>query len=86
MNDRIKKLIGEPEPIEESMNIYSRAGTKVKFLDKNGYDSQREYARKFFSKGNILTVSDIEVGSFSSTVEFEEFPGKMFNTVMFGKV
>ena len=58
-------------------------GRKVKYLNKNGYDHDRERANKFFKEGEILTVKEIYVDSWSSTVEFEEFPGKVFNTVMF---
>ena len=61
----------------------SPMGRKLVFLDKNGYDLEREYAREFFSKGDILTVKEIYVGRSSSTVEFDEYPNKQFNTVMF---
>jgi hypothetical protein len=61
-------------------------GRKVIFLNKNGYDSEREYARKLFSEGDILTVKEIYVNRCSSEVEFEEYPGKMFNTIMFGDI
>ena len=65
------------------MDIYSPAGTVVYFLDENGYDSEREHAREHLVKGQVLTVSEIDVGGWSSSVEFEELPGKWFNTVMF---
>ena len=65
------------------MDIYSPAGTVVYFLDENGYDSERERAREHLVKGQVLTVSEIDVGVWSSSVEFEELPGKWFNTVMF---
>jgi hypothetical protein len=66
-----------------SMDIYSPTGTKVKFLDENGYEFDKSAARRFFSKGQTLTVKTIAVGGWVSYVEFEECPGKMFNTVMF---
>jgi hypothetical protein len=68
----------------KTMDIYSPSGTTVYFLDENGYDSDREMARKHFTKGQALTVKDVDVGSWSSTVTFKELPGKWFNTVMFG--
>lgn len=68
----------------KTMDIYSPSGTTVYFLDQNGYDSERETARKYFIEGEILTVKGINVGSWSSSVEFNELPGKWFNTVMFG--
>lgn len=58
-------------------------GRKVKYLDDNGYDADRKCANKLMKKGDILTVHEIYVGCSSSDVEFEEFPGKHFNTVMF---
>lgn len=66
------------------MDIYSAPGTTVYFLNKNGYDSQRTEAAKIFTEGQALTVKNIDVGGWSSSVEFEELPGKWFNTVMFG--
>jgi hypothetical protein len=69
----------------KTMDIYAAWGTTVYFLDKNGYDSQREDARQYFTKGQALTVANIDVGSSSSTVTFKELPGKWFNTVMFGQ-
>lgn len=64
----------------------SPKGRKVRFLDENGWDSDLERARKFFNKGDILTVEEIHVGRSSSEVIFQEFPDKMFNTVMFEDV
>ena len=61
-------------------------GRKVVFLDDNGYDIEREHARELFAKGTELTVKEIYVGGSNSTVEFMEYPGKKFNTVMFADV
>lgn len=59
------------------------AGRKVYFLNKNGYDSEREYAATFFEEGQVLTVQEIYVGRSNSKVSFVECPDKTFNTVMF---
>ena len=64
----------------------SPKGRKVIFLNDNGYDIQREIANRYFSKNTILTIKEIYVGRGSSEVEFEEFPNKKFNTVMFADV
>ena len=61
----------------------SPRGRKVVFLNYNGYDSDLEYARNFFSEGAELTIKEIYVGRSGSTVEFAEYPDKQFNTVMF---
>lgn len=58
-------------------------GRKVKYLNDNGYDIEREVANKHFTEGQILTVKEIYVGRSSSEVEFVELEGKRFNTVMF---
>lgn len=64
----------------------SPRGRKVRFLDKNGYSSQLDVARKCFDKGDILTVKEIYVDRSSSSVEFLEVSNKRFNTVMFEDV
>lgn len=65
------------------MNIYAPPGSEVRYLDKNGYDIQRENAKKAgLVKGEIYIVSDIEVGRSSSVVFLEGFKDG-FNTVMF---
>jgi hypothetical protein len=86
MNDERNKSLAAKvaRPKFKLLDIYSPAGTKAYFIDENGYDSQREEARKFFTKGQVLTVKRIDVESWSSSVTFEELPGKWFNTVMFG--
>jgi len=61
-------------------------GRKVRFLNENGYDMGLKNARRYFKKGQILTVNEIAVDDFSSTVEFVEYPEKWFNTVMFADV
>ena len=58
-------------------------GRKVKYLNKNGADYQREQANLHFQEGQTLTVKEIYVGSWSSEVEFVEYPFLKFNTVMF---
>ena len=67
-------------------SVESPQGRKVRFLNENGYDGEREFARRFFSKGDILTVKEIYVGRSSSDVEFEEYPNRRFNTVMFADI
>lgn len=76
--------------INEYFSIHERhkeklapKGRKVKFLNKNGRDTERQEANKRFTQGQVLTVKEIYVGSSSSTVEFMELPKELFNTVMF---
>lgn len=73
-----------PVPISlKIMDINAPKGTMVIFADRNGYESQREYARRFLSKGFAYTVEKTEAEDSYATVELQEFPGKQFNTVMF---
>lgn len=64
--------------------MYAPVGTKVTYLDENGYDYDRRYAIDCgLIKGQQYTLESVDVGSWSSTVYVEEFPDKGFNTVMF---
>ena len=60
-------------------------GTRVRFLNKNGYDMERERAFKEIGEGRIVTVKTCSVGRSSSNYTFEEVPGS-WNTVMFEKI
>lgn len=66
-----------------TMDIWSPPGTYVKYLNKNGYESDRERANKVLEEGKQYTVYKIDVGSSRSTVQLVEFPDQWFNTVMF---
>ncbi|WP_203334338.1 hypothetical protein [Planococcus beigongshangi] len=64
----------------------SPAGRLVYFLAHNGYPSELEHAMSIIPVNKVLTVKEIYVGRSSSTVEFKEYPGKRFNTVMFADI
>ena len=68
------------------MDIYAKPGTKVKYTGEGGYDNDRHIAASHMEIGTIVTVKKIDVGNFMSYVEFEEFPGIRFNTVMFENI
>ena len=61
-------------------------GRKVTFLNTNGWDGEAERANQYFEEGQVLTIKEIWISRSSSEVEFEELPGKRFNTVMFADV
>lgn len=66
------------------MNIYSKHGSNVKYLDENGYRLDREYARKCgLVKGQVYTVEYTWIGQSSTMVGLVEFPEHEFNSVMF---
>ena len=56
----------------------------MRFMNRNGYDGEREAAAKVFRPDDILTVTRCEVGSWSHSVWFGEDPtGRGWNGVMF---
>ena len=64
--------------------FFAPVGSKVTYLDENGYDRDKEYARDTgLKKGEVYTLSGMEIGGSHATLWLEEFPGKSFNTVMF---
>lgn len=67
------------------MNIYAPKGTKVRFLNFNGQEWERQKAATVFDTEKEYTVERIDVGGFSSDVYFEEVAGP-WNTVMFLEV
>lgn len=60
-------------------------GTKVRWIDSNGFDYQRDRAREKIGTNRTLTVKSCNIGGSSSTYEFEEIEGR-WNSVMFEKI
>lgn len=60
-------------------------GTKVRFINANGYEGERSRALEQIGIDRQLTVIFCYIGSSSSDYEFEEVSGR-WNTVMFDKV
>lgn len=57
---------------------------KIKFLGKNGYPHQVPDAIKLgLVVDEWYTLTSMDVGRSSSTLELQEFSNKHFNTVMF---
>jgi hypothetical protein len=73
---------GEPSPREGWPN----PGDKMRFLNQNGYDYQRENARKAgFIEGEVYVVQSCDVGDFNHTIIFSGHPGE-HNGVMFENI
>ena len=68
------------------LSIYAKSETKVKFINDNGYDFEREEANQILGTDKIYTVKHINVGGWISYVHLKEIPNKSFNTVMFDEV
>jgi len=58
-------------------------GRQVKYMNKGGHEYERKQANQHFQEGQVLTVQEIYVSSFSSEVEFVGMPFLKFNTAMF---
>lgn len=65
------------------MDIETTRGAKVRYMGYGGYDGDKEHANKYLTVREIYTVTKLNVGDWSSTVELKEFPELRFNTVMF---
>lgn len=58
-------------------------GTFVTYTGQNGYDRDREHANQYLVIGQTYVVENFKLGGWSSDVQFAEFPGQWFNSVMF---
>lgn len=85
--DRETKLITPAfgRAVDQIARGFCPRGTKVHFLNKNGYDGERERAAAALADHDVVTVKECRIGSSSSTYEFEEVEGK-WNTVMFARL
>jgi len=80
----------EPSPSSRSETAWQRprwprAGDKMTFLGKNGYDYELQAAMKIFEVGAEYTVRGCDVGDWRHTISFEGKPGH-FNGVMFARI
>jgi len=65
------------------MDIYAKAGQKVRYTGRNGYEEQRASVEEMGVQiGDVLTVSATHIGKWSTNVAFHEIVG-MHNSVMF---
>lgn len=85
MSDGYSDSLDEIEEKRPYMDIYSKPGTKVRFMGKGGLDHEKEDAQRFLKVGKLYTVKNIIVGRFCSWVYLEEFPEHQYNTDLFFK-
>ncbi|MEC0237734.1 hypothetical protein P4H71_25795 [Paenibacillus kribbensis] len=70
-----------------SMNIFkAKKGNKVRYMDRGGYDKEREWDSKHLVKGQAYTIDRVEIHQSSTTVYLDEVPGRGFNSVCFNDV
>jgi hypothetical protein len=64
-----------------------RSGDIVEFAyPGNGYTIDQQQCARLLKEGRRYAVKSLDVHSWSTDVELEEFPGETFNSVMFRKV
>lgn len=69
--------------MNKTMNIFAKKGSKVRFLNENGWDGEPESASRYLDKGKEYTVDFVDIGGWCSSVFLKEVPNIPFNTVMF---
>lgn len=65
------------------MSLSTKPNSKVIFTGDGSYYSEIEFAFKILSYGEIYTVKQICIDSYSSDVELVEFPNEFFDCAMF---
>jgi len=73
------------------MDIYAKAGTKVKFIEDNVSRAQIQWGSNddpsgLLVIGRIYEIDHTEVHTQHTEVFLKEFPGKQFNSVWFESI
>lgn len=63
----------------------TKKGDRVRFLNENGYDSERKEAAVILDEAKTYVVEFVNVGSWRTALKLEGVPG-FFNSVMFASV
>lgn len=66
-------------------SIHSPPGTRIVFLGENGYTAELLDALSMLKKGRVYTLKSTNIDNCYTDFELEEFPGRKWNSVMFGK-
>jgi hypothetical protein len=74
------KMMSEAK--KSARDRWPEPGDKMRFLNRNGYDSELEAARKVFNTSDTYTVRGFDLGSLSSRITFQGISGR-WNSVMF---
>jgi hypothetical protein len=69
--------------LEDYADIYSKPGTKIRFMAEGGNDYQIAEAKKILTVGEIYTLKSVRIESYSTTFVLEEFPDNAFNSSLF---
>ncbi|MCH6198612.1 hypothetical protein MMU07_03405 [Aquiflexum sp. LQ15W] len=68
------------------MDIYTPPGQKVRYINRHGHDSEREFANLHLQEGAVYTLLRSKLFKFRTEIYLEEFPEMPFNSVMFENV
>lgn len=69
-----------------SIRLNAPKGQKVRYRNKDGFETDRLHANKFLNTEDIYTIKETLVYSSNSSLYLEEFPDEKFNLVMFEEV
>jgi hypothetical protein len=71
-----------------TVNIHTlRKGKKIRYsFPDNGYQHDKDRANDCLEIGHVYTVSDYNIGNWSSSIKLEESAVWWFNSVMFSDV
>jgi len=69
-----------------SLNIYTPPGRKVRFMNANGHDGEKEEACLYLQEGAVYTLLKADIYRYRTEIYLEEFPEIPFNSVMFANV
>jgi hypothetical protein len=72
--------------LKDYADIYSKPGTKIRFMAEGGNDYQKTAAKKVLTVTQIYTLKSANIESYSTTFVLEEFPDNVFNSSLFFRV
>mgnify|MGYP003651681401 CR=1 FL=1 len=67
-------------------DIYSKPGTKIRFMAEGGNDYQQQESKKILTVGEIYTLRFADISNFSTAFILEEFPDMQFNSSLFYRI
>ena len=82
-NSDLIPCVSTSQGFPESIDIYSKEGTKVRYTGSGGYTYERYYANKHLKVGEIYTIDHTNVFDYHTDVYLKEVPDKAFNSVHF---
>lgn len=73
-------------PPDESMNIYAKAFTRIKYTGKHGSEFDKKHANKHLKIGETYTIDYTDICEWHTDVYLKEVPNEYFNSVHFENI